>query len=71
LSDVENNKRNVSSGNLSRVANVLGALLDYLFRGISPEPIARGPDYDPTCMSFIIRVPNRATGVEVVDATSG
>lgn len=43
LSDVENNKRNVSSDNLLRVANVLGASLDYLLRGASPEPATRGP----------------------------
>lgn len=43
LSDVENNKRNVSSDNLLRVANVLGASLDYLLRGASSEPVARGP----------------------------
>lgn len=33
LSDVENNKRNVSSENLLRIANVLGASVDYLLRG--------------------------------------
>lgn len=43
LSDVENNKRNVSSDNLLRVANVLGASLDYLLRGASSESAARGP----------------------------
>lgn len=43
LSDVENNKRNVSSDNLLRVANVLGASLDYLLRGASSELAARGP----------------------------
>jgi transcriptional regulator with XRE-family HTH domain len=43
LSDVENNKRNVSSDNLLRVANVLGASLDYLLRGASSDQVARGP----------------------------
>jgi len=43
LSDVENNKRNVSSDNLLRVANVLDASLDYLLRGASTNPISRGP----------------------------
>lgn len=33
LSDVENNKRNVSSEYLLRLANALGASLDYLLRG--------------------------------------
>lgn len=43
LSDVENNKRNVSSDNLLRIANVLGASLDYLLRGASSDPVSRGP----------------------------
>jgi transcriptional regulator with XRE-family HTH domain len=43
LSDVENNKRNVSSDNLLRVANVLGASLEYLLRGVSLDSIPRGP----------------------------
>jgi transcriptional regulator with XRE-family HTH domain len=33
LSDVENNKRNISSENLLKIANVLGASVDYLLRG--------------------------------------
>lgn len=33
LSDVENDKRNISSENLLRIANVLGASVDYLLRG--------------------------------------
>ncbi len=33
LSDVENNKRNISSENLLKIANVLGASIDYLLRG--------------------------------------
>ena len=33
LSDVENNKRNVGSQNLLKIANVLGASVDYLLRG--------------------------------------
>lgn len=32
LSDVENNKRNVGSQNLLKIANVLGASVDYLLR---------------------------------------
>jgi len=35
LSDIENNKRNPSSDNLLRIANVLGASLDYLMKGES------------------------------------
>jgi transcriptional regulator with XRE-family HTH domain len=33
LSDVETNKRDISSENLLKVANALGASLDYLLRG--------------------------------------
>ena len=33
LSDVENNKRKASSENLLKIANALGASLDYLMRG--------------------------------------
>jgi len=33
LSDVENDKRNVGSQNLLKIANVLGASVDYLLRG--------------------------------------
>jgi transcriptional regulator with XRE-family HTH domain len=33
LSDVENNKRNIGSENLLKIANVLGASVDYLLRG--------------------------------------
>lgn len=38
LSDVENNKRNISSEYLLRIANVLGASVDYLLRGETREP---------------------------------
>jgi transcriptional regulator with XRE-family HTH domain len=33
LSDIENGKRNPSSDNLLRIANVLGASLDYIMKG--------------------------------------
>ena len=33
LSDVENNRRNISSENLLKIGNVLGASIDYLLRG--------------------------------------
>src|ERR1051325_5430684 len=44
ISDVENNKRGISSDNLLRIATALGATLDYLARGITttverPKPI--------------------------------
>jgi len=37
LSDVENGKRDISSENLLKVANALGASLDYLLRGKTKE----------------------------------
>ena len=37
LSDVENNNRNISSEYLLRIANVLGASIDYLLRGETKE----------------------------------
>lgn len=43
LSEVENNKRNVSSENLLRLANVLGASADYLLRGETKSPVHRQP----------------------------
>jgi transcriptional regulator with XRE-family HTH domain len=44
ISDLENNKRGISSENLLRVAGALGATLDYLARGVitsseRPKPI--------------------------------
>lgn len=49
LSDVENNKRNVSSENLLKIANVLGASVDYLLRGeiavsTNTEPVVIPPE---------------------------
>lgn len=41
LSEVENGKRNLSSGKLLRIADELGASLDYLQRGIQTEPPQR------------------------------
>ena len=35
ISEVENGKRNVSSQNLLRIANALGASVEYLLRGVS------------------------------------
>ena len=42
LSDVENNNRNVSSQALLRVANALGASVDYLLRGETMETSVSG-----------------------------
>jgi transcriptional regulator with XRE-family HTH domain len=44
LSDVESNKRNVSSEYVLRIANALGASLDYLLRG---EPGTREAEREP------------------------
>jgi transcriptional regulator with XRE-family HTH domain len=44
LSDVESNKRNVSSEYVLRIANALGASLDYLLRG---EPGTRETEREP------------------------
>lgn len=49
LSDVENNKRNIGSENLLKIANVLGASVDYLLRGqitesTNVEPIVIPPE---------------------------
>ena len=41
LSEVENNKRNISSDNLLKIANVLGASVDYLLRGETKERARR------------------------------
>jgi transcriptional regulator with XRE-family HTH domain len=51
LSDVENNKRNISSQNLLKIANILGASVDYLLRGESKEPAAAGPVVIPAELS--------------------
>jgi transcriptional regulator with XRE-family HTH domain len=44
LSDVENNNKNISAQSLLRIANTLGASVDYLLRGeaavsVSTEPV--------------------------------
>ncbi len=51
LSDVENNKRNISSHNLLKIANVLGASVDYLLRGDSGEAVAAQPVVIPPDLS--------------------
>lgn len=51
LSDVENNKRNISSENLLRIANVLGASVDYLLRGETKEHTQRQPVVIPPELS--------------------
>ena len=51
LSDVENNKRNISSQNLLKIANVLGASVDYLLRGDSVDVVAAQPVVIPPELS--------------------
>lgn len=48
LSEIENGKRNVSSETLLRLANALGASLDYLLRGAELERSAREPVVVPS-----------------------
>ena len=51
LSDVENNNRNISSQALLRVANGLGASLDFLLKGDLSESIDRTPVVIPPALS--------------------
>jgi len=51
LSDVENGKRNVSSENLLKIANALGASADYLLRGETRETIQHQPIIIPPELS--------------------
>ena len=51
LSEVENNKRNVSSENLLKIANVLGASADYLLRGERTGQVHRQPVVIPPELS--------------------
>jgi transcriptional regulator with XRE-family HTH domain len=53
LSDVENNKRNVSSEYLLRIANALGASVDYLLKGesSSAEAVSQSPVVIPQALS--------------------
>lgn len=43
LSDIENDKRTIGSDALLRLANALGASLDYLLKGITNASTARNP----------------------------
>jgi transcriptional regulator with XRE-family HTH domain len=51
LSDVENNKRNISSQGLLRIANSLGASVEYLLRGESKESTVLEPIVIPRELS--------------------
>lgn len=51
LSDVENNNKNISSQALLRIANVLGASVDYLLRGEVKEHVETKPVMIPPALS--------------------
>jgi transcriptional regulator with XRE-family HTH domain len=51
LSDVENSKRNIGSENLLKIANVLGASVDYLLRGEISEMVTAQPTVIPPELS--------------------
>jgi transcriptional regulator with XRE-family HTH domain len=51
LSDVENNKRNVSSEYLLRIANALGASVDYLLKGEAASAGTQAPVVIPQALS--------------------
>jgi transcriptional regulator with XRE-family HTH domain len=51
LSDVENNKRNISSQGLLRIANSLGASVEYLLRGETKESTVQEPVVIPPELS--------------------
>jgi transcriptional regulator with XRE-family HTH domain len=52
LSDVENNKRDIGSQSLLRIANALGASVDYLLQGEAKEVVAeRAPVVIPPALS--------------------
>ena len=51
LSEIENNKRNVSSQALLRIAKILGASVDYLLTGESKESPSKGPIMIPSELS--------------------
>lgn len=70
LSDVENNKRNISSENLLRIANVLGASVDYLLRGdvlesSTVEPILIPPELSQAAQDLDL---SYAATVELLEA---
>jgi len=53
LSEVENNKRNTSSENLLKIANVLGASVDYLLRGEEKDSTRKVPVTIPPELSQV------------------
>lgn len=51
LSDVENNNKNISSQSLLRIANALGASVDYLLQGATREAAEKEPVVIPPELS--------------------
>src|SRR5213080_4042286 len=52
LSDIENNKRNPSAEYVLKIANALGASIDYLLRGDEPLPVLhREPTVIPQALA--------------------
>lgn len=51
LSDVENNNKNISSQSLLRLANALGASVDYLLQGAARETVEKEPVVIPPELS--------------------
>jgi transcriptional regulator with XRE-family HTH domain len=58
LSDVENNKRDISSQNLLRIANALGASVDYLLKGQVVETKESAPVVIPSELSLLAEEQN-------------
>lgn len=53
LSDIEGNKRNASTENVLKIANAMGASLDYLLRGEQAKPsYTREPVQIPSTLSI-------------------
>lgn len=70
LSDVENNKRNISAQNLLKIANVLGASVDYLLRGEvanvpAVEPVVIPPELSQAAQELEL---SYAATVELLEA---
>ncbi len=70
FSDVENNKRNIGAQNLLKIANVLGASVDYLLRGevadvSAVEPVVIPPELSQAAQELGL---SYAATVELLEA---
>ena len=52
LSDIENSKRNASADTVLKIANAMGASLDYLLRGEARSSRSREPIQIPSALSI-------------------